>query len=116
MQPTSPPGYGSQIAVLRTESFVHSADFSPDGNSVVVALNNDTAWIWDVAAATMSADDLVVEVCTRRLRGMTRLSPVPSPATWRHGRTTMAQRRLSRERMMALWGSRLSQGTVQGRI
>jgi WD40 repeat protein len=66
---------GKEITVLRGhESYVLSAAFSPDGARIVTASGDKTARIWDVHFATMSTKDLVVEVCTRRLRGLTKLS------------------------------------------
>ena len=66
---------GKEIAVLRGyESSVNSAAFSPDGSRIVTALGDNTARIWDTHFATMSANGLVVEVCTRRLRGFTELT------------------------------------------
>jgi WD40 repeat protein len=55
---------------------VNSAAFSPDGKRVVTASYDNTARIWDVHFATMSVKDLVVEVCTRRLHGLTNLNRV----------------------------------------
>ena len=64
-----------EIAVLRGhENTVTSAAFSPDGARIVTASVDKTARIWDTHFATMSANDLLVEVCTRRLRGLTELS------------------------------------------
>jgi WD40 repeat protein len=51
-----------------------SAAFSPDGSRIVTASADQTARIWDVHFATMSTKDLVIEACTRRLRGLTNLS------------------------------------------
>jgi len=65
---------GKVIMVLRHESSVDSAAFSADGSRVVTASSDDTARIWDVRYATMSSKDLVAEACTRRLRGINRLS------------------------------------------
>jgi WD40 repeat protein len=66
---------GKEIAVLRGhDDYVQSAGFSPDGSRVVTASYDRTARIWDVHFAMMSAKDLVVEVCTRRLRGFTKLT------------------------------------------
>jgi WD40 repeat protein len=66
---------GQEIAVLRGhKSLVLSAVFSPDGRRIVTGSKDNTARIWDVHFATMSAKDLVSEVCTRRLLGLTKLS------------------------------------------
>jgi hypothetical protein len=50
-----------------------SAAFSPDGTRIVTA-SGKTTRIWDVRFATMSAHDLIIEVCTRRLRGITTMN------------------------------------------
>jgi WD40 repeat protein len=66
---------GRQIAVLRGHtSNVNYAGFSPDGQRIVTASYDKTASIWDVHLATMSANALVTEVCTRLLPGLTELS------------------------------------------
>ena len=66
---------GQEIRALRGhENSMLSAAFSPDGTRIVTALVDQTARIWDVRFATMSAQDLIIEVCTRRLRGMTKLN------------------------------------------
>ena len=66
---------GQEIAVLRGhQGVVASAAFSPDGSRIVTASLDNTARIWDVRVATMSTKDLMNEVCTRRLRGLTTLS------------------------------------------
>ena len=65
----------TEIAVLRGRyEQVVSAAFSPDGSRIVTASGDRTARIWDVRFATMPAKDLVAEVCTRRLRGVTKLT------------------------------------------
>jgi WD40 repeat protein len=56
------------------EESVWSAAFSPDGTRIVTRSLDKTARIWDVRFATMSTSDLIVEVCTRRLRGATKMS------------------------------------------
>jgi WD40 repeat protein len=64
-----------QIAVLRGhEDWVRTAAFSPGGTRIVTASDDRTVRPWDARFATMSATDLVVEVCTRRLRGLATLS------------------------------------------
>ena len=50
-----------------------SAAFT-DGSRVVTASDDNTARIWDAHFATMSVKDLLVEACTRRLRGFSKLS------------------------------------------
>ena len=66
---------GDEITVLhRHRGRVHCAAFSPDGTRIVTASNDKTARIWDVRFATMSVQDLIIEVCTRRLRGMTKMT------------------------------------------
>jgi WD40 repeat protein len=65
----------NEIAVLRGhDNGVRCAAFSPDGTRIVTASWDKTARIWDSHYVTMSAQELLVEVCTRRLRGLTRLS------------------------------------------
>jgi WD40 repeat protein len=66
---------GKEIAVfLGHEGPVLSAVFSPDNSLIVTSSQDKTTRIWDCRFATMSAQDLIVEVCTRRLRGETKLS------------------------------------------
>ena len=66
---------GKEITVLRGhEDPVLSAAFSPDGRRIVTASWDNTARIWDSHFAMMPTQDLIVEVCTRRLRGLTRLN------------------------------------------
>jgi WD40 repeat protein len=68
-------GTGKEIAALHGhESAVVSAVFSPDGSRVLTASWDGTARIWDVRFATMPTKELVVEACTRRLRGLARLT------------------------------------------
>jgi tetratricopeptide (TPR) repeat protein len=63
-----------EIAVLRGhENTVRSAAFSPDGTRIVTASGDNTGRIWDAHFATMSTKDLLIEVCTRRLRGLATL-------------------------------------------
>ena len=50
-----------------------SAAFGPDGARIVTASGDNTARLWDAHFATMSTQDLVREVCTRRLRGFATL-------------------------------------------
>lgn len=66
---------GTEITVLRGhENAVMAAAFSPDGSRLVTASDDKTARVWDVRYATMPTGDLVAEVCTRRLRGITALT------------------------------------------
>ena len=63
---------GKEIAALSERSSSGGvAAFSPDEKRVVTAR---AGHIWDVHFATMSTNALIVEVCTRRLRGLTTLS------------------------------------------
>jgi WD40 repeat protein len=59
LQPDELPSNGSEVK---------SAAFSPAGSQVVVALADGTARIWDVHFATMSTQDVLTDVCKRRLR------------------------------------------------
>jgi WD40 repeat protein len=61
-----------EIAVLRGHIMI-SAAFSPDAARIVTP-SDEAAGIWDAHFATMSAKYLVIEVCTRRLRGFSELS------------------------------------------
>jgi hypothetical protein len=66
---------GKEISILRGHNdSVFSAAFSPDGSRIVTASGARTARIWNCRYATMSAKDLVAEVCIRRLRGLTKLT------------------------------------------
>jgi WD domain, G-beta repeat len=66
---------GKEIAVLRGhEHGLASAAFSPYGARIVTASLDNTARIWDAHFATMSAKELLTEVCTRRLQGFATLS------------------------------------------
>ena len=66
---------GKEIAVLRGhDAQVDSAAFSPDGSRIVTGSKDNTARIWNVRVATTSSQDLVAEVCQRRLHGLTRLT------------------------------------------
>ena len=63
-----------RLTLAGHEDWVQSAAFSPDGTRIVTASADRTARIWDVRFATMSAQGLIIEVCTRRLPGMTNLN------------------------------------------
>jgi Tol biopolymer transport system component len=64
-----------EIAILRGhEAAVGSAAFSPDGKYIVTSSLDKSVRIWDARFATTSMRDLVVEVCMRRLRGLTKLN------------------------------------------
>ena len=66
---------GKEITVLRGhEDTVNSTAFSTDGARIVTASLDKTAPIWDVHFATMALNDLVDEVCMRRLGGLTALT------------------------------------------
>jgi len=56
------------------EASVNSVAFSPEGSSILTASSDTTARIWDVRVATMPTKDLLTEVCTRRLSGLTKFS------------------------------------------
>jgi WD40 repeat protein len=57
------------MGVLRGhDGRVTSAAFSPEGSRIVTASADKTARIWDIRLQTMSANDLLGEVC-RRLSG-----------------------------------------------
>ena len=65
---------GKEIAVLRGHDIsVNSVAFSPDGTRMVTASVDHTARLWDALLQTMSAEDLLAEVCTR-LAGRTKLT------------------------------------------
>ena len=64
---------GSAAGVLGSAE-IWSTTFSPDGTRIVTASHHSTAHIWDVPFATMSVHDLIIEVCMRRLRGMTKMT------------------------------------------
>ena len=66
---------GKEIVILRGHTAaVNSVAFSPDGKRVVTASSDRTARIWRVDLATMPVNELIAEVCGRRLRGLTTLS------------------------------------------
>jgi WD40 repeat protein len=65
----------TEIAVLRGHDVrLWSANFSPEGNRIVTASQNNAARIRDVRFAVMSTRDLITEVCLRPLRGLTILT------------------------------------------
>ena len=64
---------GKEIAILRGRDNLASAAFSSDGTRVVTAASDRMAHIWDSQIVTMSARDLIAEVCLRRLRGYSKL-------------------------------------------
>ena len=53
---------------------VSAASFSPDGKRVVTASRDKTARIWNVFwSSLVQPEDLIAEVCQRKLRGNLRL-------------------------------------------
>jgi WD40 repeat protein len=66
---------GKDMLVLRGhEDQVLAAAFSPSGAQIVTASADQTARIWDVRFLAMSAGNLLVETCTRRLGRLSKLS------------------------------------------
>ena len=65
--------HGARMIDEAREGSKWSAAFNPDGTRIVTG-SDDSARIWDVHLTTMSMKDLVTEVCTRRLRGLTKLN------------------------------------------
>jgi WD40 repeat protein len=66
---------GKEMLVLRGhEAEVIAAAFSPDGSRIVTASQDQTARVWDVRFLAMSAGNLLVETCTRRLGRLSKLS------------------------------------------
>jgi WD40 repeat protein len=64
-----------EMAVLRGhDAEVNFASFSPDGARVATASMDKTAKTWDVHVLTMSAHQLLTEVCARRLRQLSKLT------------------------------------------
>ena len=56
------------------DHLVYSVAFSPDGTRVITGSRDTTARVWDIHFETIPTPKLLVEVCTRRLRGFTKLS------------------------------------------
>jgi WD40 repeat protein len=66
---------GKEMLVLRGhEAAVTGAAFSPDGTRIVTASQDQTARVWDVRFLAMSAENLLVETCARRLGRLSKLS------------------------------------------
>jgi WD40 repeat protein len=64
-----------EIAVLNGHTnWVNSASFNHDGTRVVTASRDRTARIWDVHFTGMAVQDLLVEVCTKLLPGLSTLT------------------------------------------
>ena len=54
--------------------WVNSASFSPDGQRVVTASQDKTARVWNAFwPSLVRPEDLIAEVCERKLRGNVRL-------------------------------------------
>jgi WD40 repeat protein len=66
---------GKEVAVLHGhQGSVNSAAFSADGSHILTASEDKTARIWKENIATMSTEALVIEVCSRKLRGLTKFT------------------------------------------
>jgi WD40 repeat protein len=66
---------GEELAVLSGhKSYVFSAAYSLDGAHIVSASLSDPARIWDVRLTSLPVQDLVDEVCKRKLLGLTKLT------------------------------------------
>ncbi len=66
---------GQQIAELSPHhGSLRAATFSPDGERVVTAAEDGIGQIWNVHSATMKTDDMIRNVCLRRLAGLTTLT------------------------------------------
>jgi WD40 repeat protein len=64
-----------EMLVLRGhEDQVIAAAFSPNGAQIVTASADQTARIWDVRFLAMSARNLLIEICARRLGHLSKLS------------------------------------------
>jgi WD40 repeat protein len=67
---------GKEIEVLRGhDAEVVSVGFSPNGTQIVTASFDKTARIWDTRYDVMSTNELLFEVCKRRLGSLTKLTP-----------------------------------------
>ena len=66
---------GKEILVLRRHgAAVLAAAFSPDGTRIVTGSQDQTARVWDVRFPMMSAGNLLIETCARRLGRLSKLT------------------------------------------